>query len=255
MTADIETVLSVFQGIANRDTHAATKPMNTMKYRQHNPHASDGVNGVKEYIHALPTEKSLLKTVRAFQDGPYIFTHTVGDILGQNVFFDIFRMEKGLIVEHWVIWEGIAPPNESGHTQIDGPTEAKDFQDTEKNKSIVRSFYDVVLVPRDYHKATQYFSGDHFIRHDPIGGDGVAAFIRLLESNTQCGLVFKIDEVKFVLGQGDFVCVASRGSLSEEDPCVSFDLYRVEGGKIAEHWGVVQKIPPPEERKNDNGML
>ena len=253
-TSDIEKALTVFRGIGNRDKDLATTPMHPTRYKQHNPHASDGVSGVKEWIDQLPGEKSPLNTIRAFQDGPYVFAHTVGDVLRPNVFLDIFKFEEGLIVEHWVVWTDITPPNKSGHTQTDGPTEARGSQDTESNKSLLRDFYETVLVPRDYEKIPEFFAGDHFIRHDPIGGDGVAAFMRMLDSAAQHGLIFKIDEVKFVLGEGDFVLVAAKGSLAE-NPYVFFDLYRVEGGKMAEHWGVPMKVPPPAEWKNRNGML
>jgi hypothetical protein len=73
--------------------------------------------------------------VRAFQDGPYVFAQSKGLISGQGVFFDIFRFEDGLMVEHWVFSAPAAPPNESGHTQTDGPTAATNLQDTEKDKS------------------------------------------------------------------------------------------------------------------------
>jgi predicted SnoaL-like aldol condensation-catalyzing enzyme len=252
-TKDIKSVLSVFQGIGNREPGSATKPMHETKYTQHYPYALDGVDGVKQWITHLPVEKSPLKTIRAFQDGPYVFTHTVGDVLGHNVFFDIFKMEQGLIIEHWVVWTAITPPNESGHTQTHGPTEANDAKDTESNKSIVRNLYEAVLIPREYQKLTEYFTGD-FVRHDPVGVDGIAAFVQLLDSAAEHGVVLKIDEVKFVLGQGDFVLVAAKGSLAA-DHYVWFEPFRLNGGKIVEQWGVSQKIPPPEEWKNNNGIL
>ena len=100
--SDIEKVLTVFQGIGERDADLATKYMNPKKYRQHNPHAADGVDGLREYISQFPRENHHLQVVRAFQDGPYVFTQEEGLILGQNIFFDLFRFEDGLIVEHWV---------------------------------------------------------------------------------------------------------------------------------------------------------
>jgi predicted SnoaL-like aldol condensation-catalyzing enzyme len=63
-----------------------------------------------------------------------------------------------------------------------------------------------------------------------------------------------IDEIKFALGQGDFVFIAAKGTHKGE-PCVYIDLYRVEEGKIAERWGFSEQIPPREEWKNNNGML
>jgi predicted SnoaL-like aldol condensation-catalyzing enzyme len=96
---NIAKALTVLQGIGNRDQNLAIKYMHPTKFTQHNPLVSDGIDGVKEWIRRLPREKSPLKTVRAFQDGSYVIANTEGDILGQNVFFDIFRLEDDLIVE------------------------------------------------------------------------------------------------------------------------------------------------------------
>jgi predicted SnoaL-like aldol condensation-catalyzing enzyme len=52
-----------------------------------------------------------------------------------------------------------------------------------------------------------------------------------------------IDEVKFLLGERDFVFIVAVGTV-EGEPCVYVDLYRVEDEKIAEHWGFPEKIPP-----------
>jgi predicted SnoaL-like aldol condensation-catalyzing enzyme len=249
--SEIEKVSTVLRGIGARDAYLATKYMDPKKYVQHNPRAADGVDGLKEYISQLPPENHHLEVVRAFQDGRYIFTQEEGLILGQNVFFEIFRLEDGLIVEHWVFSAQGAPPNKSEHTQTDGPTQAILSEDTEKNKSIVREYYETIHVTGDHSKIPQYFSGDHCIRHEPGVRDGVAAFKRDLEELVKHR---SIDEIKFVLGQGDFVFIAAKGS-HEGNPCVYIDLYRVEDGKIAERWGFPEEIPPQKEWKNNNGML
>jgi predicted SnoaL-like aldol condensation-catalyzing enzyme len=84
--SDIEKVVAVFRGIGDRDPDLAIKPMYPTKYTQHNPHASHGIDGVKEWIAQLRRENNPLE----------------GDVLGQKVFFDIFRFEDGRIVEHRV---------------------------------------------------------------------------------------------------------------------------------------------------------
>ena len=63
-----------------------------------------------------------------------------------------------------------------------------------------------------------------------------------------------INDIKLLLGQGNFVFVAARGT-HESEPCVYIDLYRVDNEKIAEHWGFFQQVPPPEQRNNNNGLL
>jgi predicted SnoaL-like aldol condensation-catalyzing enzyme len=142
------------------------------------------------------------------------------------------------------------PANESGHTQTDGPTQANLSEDTEKNKSVMRDYYQTIHISGDHSKIPQYVSADQ-VRHEPGVRDGLAAFLRDLESAMQHRT---IDEIKFVLAQGDFVFIVARGSL-EGEPCAYIDLYRVEDGKIVEHWGFPEKIPPQEEWKNNNGML
>jgi len=249
--SDIEKVLTVFRGIASRDPELTTKFMNPTKYTQHNPHAADGVEGLRKYVSQFPRENHHLKVVRAFQDGPYVFTQEEGLILGQGVFFDIFRFEDGLIVEHWVFSAKAAPPNESGHSQTDGPTGVKHDQDTATNKSIMRAYYETVHIGGDHSKIPQYFSGDYCVRHEPGIRDGVAAFTRDVDSLMQHRT---IDELTILLGQGDFVFIAAKGT-HEGEPCVYIDLYRVEDEKIVEHWGFPEKIPPQEEWKNNNGML
>jgi predicted SnoaL-like aldol condensation-catalyzing enzyme len=57
-----------------------------------------------------------------------------------------------------------------------------------------------------------------------------------------------------VLGQGDFVFIAAKGS-HRAGPCIDIDRYRAEDEKIAERWGFPEQIPAQEEWKNNNGML
>jgi len=252
--SDIESVLTVFRGIGDRDAELAIKNMHPTKYKQHNPYASDGVAGVRDWIARLPREKSPLTTVRAFQDGPYVFTQTEGDLFGQKMFFDVFKLANGLIVEHWVFSTEAAPPNQSGHTQTDGPTRAQPGEDTEQNKSIVREYYEAVHLSGDHGKVLQY-SSDRCIRHEPGAKDGLDSFLRDLEAATRNGRASRsIDEIKILLGQGDFVFVAAEGSVNGE-PAAYIDLYRLEDRKIAEHWGFSEKVPPRTDWKNDNGML
>ena len=63
-----------------------------------------------------------------------------------------------------------------------------------------------------------------------------------------------IDEVKLLLGQGDFIFIAAKGT-HEGDHCLYIDLYRVEDEKLVEHWGFPESVPPQAELKNNNGIL
>ena len=54
-----------------------------------------------------------------------------------------------------------------------------------------------------------------------------------------------IDAIVLLVGQGDLVFIAARGTHAGE-PCAYIDLYRVEAGKLVEHWGFPQAIPRQE---------
>jgi len=69
--------------------------------------------------------------------------------------------------------------------------------------------YQTIHVGGDHGKIPNYFSGDQCIRHEPGVRDGVAAFKRDLAELVKHR---SIDEIKFVLGQGDFVFIAAKGS-------------------------------------------
>jgi predicted SnoaL-like aldol condensation-catalyzing enzyme len=97
MKTDIEKILTVFRGIGEKDANLATQSMHPAKYRRHNPRAADGIQGMKAWVAQHLQENSSLSMIRAFQDGPYVFTQTKGAGVRPSVFFDIFRFEDGLI--------------------------------------------------------------------------------------------------------------------------------------------------------------
>jgi len=248
--SDIEKVSDVFEGISAGDVSLATRYIDHKRFVQHNPYAADGVEGLTRFIAQSPRDQLQLTMLRAIQDGCYVVTQAKGQRSGRNIFFDIFRFEDGLIVEHWAFSTEAVPPNESGHTQIDGPTEAKLSADTEKNKSVIREYYHTVHIAGDHSKIPHYVAADQ-VRHEPGVRDGLAPFLRDLKEITKNRT---IDEIKFLFGQGDFVFIAAKGT-HEGSPCVYIDLYRVENEKIVEHWGFPEAIPPQEEWRNNNGML
>jgi predicted SnoaL-like aldol condensation-catalyzing enzyme len=248
---NIEKVQTIFANISAGDIDLAMQYIDPKRFVQHNPYVAAGVEGLKEFIRQSPRDQLRFTVVRAIQDGPYVVTQGTRERQGRDVFFEIFRFEEGLVVEHWAFSAEGAPPNQSGHTQTDGPTQPKPSEYTEKSKAFVRHYYETVHISRDESDIQQYFSGDHCIRHEPGVRDGVAAFLsdmhRLIKNRT-------IDDIKLALGQGDFVFIAAKGT-HEGEPCVYIDLYRVEDGKIAERWGLSEQVPPQAQWKHTNGML
>ncbi|HSL46093.1 MAG TPA: nuclear transport factor 2 family protein [Anaerolineales bacterium] len=229
--------------------------INPDKYIQHNLMAKDGLQGFGELMSQLPPNSARVNTVRVFQDGDHVFTHSEYDFFGPKIGFDIFRFEDGKIVEHWDnLQETPVGPNPSGHTMTDGPTDAQDLEQTEQNKELVRQFVDDILVNGKLDLLANYFDGDNYIQHNPQIADGLSGLGQTLQFWAEHGITMKYDKIHKVLGEGDFVLVVSEGTFSEQ-PTSFYDLFRVENGKIAEHWDTLEAIPPTTEWQNDNGKF
>ncbi len=228
--------------------------INPDKYIQHNLAVADGLAGVKALLQSLPKGTAKVNTVRVFQDGDFVFTHTDYDFFGPKVGFDIFRYEDGKIVEHWDnLQQTAAAPSPSGHTMLDGPTVATDLDKTAANKALMQAYMDDLLHGRR-DKFAGYFDGNNYIQHNPWVADGLTGLVAGLQALAKQGKAVKYERVRMVLGEGNFVLVVSEGVFGDH-PTSYYDLYRIANGKIAEHWDTLEAIPPRAEWKNPNGKF
>lgn len=246
-------VTALLESIETGDP-APVSYINPDKYIQHNLMVKDGLAGFGELLKQLPEGSARVNVVRAFRDGEYVFTHTEYNFFGPKIGFDIFKFEDGKIVEHWDNLQVTAGPSPSGHSMIDGATVITDRTLTDTNKALIRSFVQDILRDGKMEKLTSYFDGDNYIQHNPNIGDGLSGLGNALEAMGKAGIVMKYDRIHKVLGEGNFVLTVSEGSFAGK-PTSFYDLFRVENGKIAEHWDVIETIPAPHDRKNDNGKF
>lgn len=249
-----EQVLALLKSIETSDP-ASIAYINPNKYIQHNLGIADGVAGFGALLQQVPKGTAKVNTVRIFQDGDHVFAHTDYSFFGPKVGFDIFRFEEGKIVEHWDNLQAKpATLNPSGRSMTDGPAAATEPDKTEANKTLVRSFVDDILVNGRMEKLAGYFDGDHYIQHNPHIGDKLSGLGAALQAMAKQGVTKKYDRVHKVLGEGDIVLVASEGTFAGK-PTAFYDLFRVENGKVAEHWDTIETIPPRDTWKNTNGKF
>jgi predicted SnoaL-like aldol condensation-catalyzing enzyme len=229
--------------------------VNPDKYIQHNLAVADGLVGFGAVLQALPKGSAKVNTVRAFEDGDFVFAHTEYNFFGPKIGFDIFRFENGKIVEHWDnLQETPKAPNPSGRTMIDGPNSATDLGKTAANKTRVRAFVEDILINGKMDKLGLYFNGNDYIQHNPQIADQLSGLSAALQAMAKQGISMKYDRIHRVLGEGDFVLVVSEGALAGRHTSF-YDLFRVQNGKIAEHWDTIETILPKEQWKNRNGKF
>jgi predicted SnoaL-like aldol condensation-catalyzing enzyme len=253
-TTPKQQVLALLEAIETGEA-APVAVIDPQHYKQHNLGAADGLAGFASLLQALPPGSAKVRTVRVLQDGDRVFAHTEYDFFGPKIGFDVFRFENGKIVEHWDnLQETPKAPNPSGHTMIDGPTESSEPEKTAANKQLVASFVDDILVHGRMAKLAGYFDGDRYIQHNPQIGDGLSGLGVALEAMAKAGVAMKYDRVHQVLGEGNFVLTISEGTFAGK-PTSFYDLFRVENGKIAEHWDTIEAIPARAQWKNANGKF
>ena len=250
--------LELINTFATGDTEKAASLL-AEGYIQHNlayGTGRDAFVGSVAYLASAPV-KTTVNNIRAFEDGDKVFLQTVYNFAGagEQVAFDIFRFdENGKIAEHWDNLAAKAEPNPSGRTQIDGTKEIKDTDKTEANRELVKNFlYDVMQGKRP-EKTPDYFDDDSYLQHNTGIADGLsglgAALAALAEQNIQ--MIYTTTYQ--VLAQGNFVLAVSEGTFGGA-PTSYYDLWRVENGKIAEHWDVMETIADKSTWQNQNGKF
>lgn len=250
--------LALINTFASGDTDTAKKLL-AENYIQHNlayGTGRDAFIGSVEYLASAET-KTTVKNIRAFEDGDKVFLQTVYNFAGagEQVAFDIFRFdESGLIAEHWDNLATLTEPNPSGHTQIDGSTKIDDLDKTEENRKLVKNFLYDVMQGNNLNKTPDYFDGDTYIQHNTAIADGVSGLNDALAALANAGIEMIYDEVHMVVAQGNFVLAVSEGTYGGK-PTSYYDLWRVENGKIAEHWDVMETIADKDSWANDNGKF
>lgn len=224
-------------------------------YIQHNLAYGTGAEafiGAVSYLASAPV-KTTVKNIRAFEDGDKVFLQTIYNFAGsgEQVAFDIFRFDsEGKIAEHWDNLAAKAEANPSGHTQTDGTLEKKDV-DKEEIRKIVDAFVGDVLRGENLDKLTSYFDGDSYIQHNISIADGLSGLGAALEALAKQGIQMIYNKTHFVLADGDYALAVSEGTFGGT-PTSYYDLFRVENGKIAEHWDVMETIAEKDTWQNQN---
>ena len=83
------------------------------------------------------------------------------------------------------------------------------------------------------------------------GLDGLGAALAAMADQ---GIEMIYTETHMVLAQGNFVLAVSEGTFGGA-PTSYYDLWRVENGKIAEHWDVMETIADEATWANENGKF
>jgi predicted SnoaL-like aldol condensation-catalyzing enzyme len=125
--------------------------------------------------------------------------------------------------------------------------------DPQKNKQTVLAYLNTAFNEKKPAEAVEKYGGSHYIQHNPQAPDGFEAFVQFgggfLEQVPQTSL-----DIKRAVAEGDLVVTHSLLKTSPEDRGTAVaDFFRLEDGKVVEHWDVLQ--PVPESAANEHPMF
>ena len=126
-------------------------------------------------------------------------------------------------------------------------------QQAENNKKIVTDFYEGVFLKHQVKAYADQYIGEKYTQHNPHVPDDKAPFVNYFtgyfKENPDAKSV-----IKQAVAEGDLVFLHVHSTQNAQDRGVAVvDIFRVENGKIVEHWDVQQEVPA--NAANSNTMF
>ena len=106
--------------LMGKNPNKITDYISAETYYQHNPDIKDGLQGIVEAVEYLTSQNNMFqytKIHKVLGEGNFVLTVSEGNWNNtNNVFYDLFRIEKDKVVEHWDViqpipTEGLANDN------------------------------------------------------------------------------------------------------------------------------------------------
>jgi predicted SnoaL-like aldol condensation-catalyzing enzyme len=123
----------------------------------------------------------------------------------------------------------------------------------EQNKETAVAFLTMIFNDHKVAEAFELYADPIYIQHNPYAASGADAAIAFLgpylEANPEA-----TTEIKRVIAEGDLVAIHNNPKMNPNElGSAVVDIFRLENGKVVEHWDVVQTVP--EKSANENTMF
>lgn len=133
---------------------------------------------------------------------------------------------------------------------VESPRQA-DSAMVKNNRQIVEAFLDLINRHRRVREAFERYVSENYVQHNPTAGDGREDAIRLIEGLAATPGFNPM--VKRIVAEGDLVAVHMHVQLGDGPGLAVMDMFRLDKGKIVEHWDVIQEVP--KQTRSGNSMF
>ncbi|GAB4041704.1 nuclear transport factor 2 family protein [Spirosoma gilvum] len=213
------------------------------EYNQHSPTVKPGKAGLLEaltYMKQMPKPPASPNTstpfMRLIAEGDYVVTNMSFSWAGkQKAVIDLFRFQNGQVIEHWDAMADQPEISLNGHPLMDGPQPSGTAAVAVENKTLVADFMQQVFINHRVEKLPD-FVADDLKQHRPEIANGLSGLKTYLQEQPAQQTV---ENVLRIIAEGDFVVVQSSG-MWQQKPTVFYDVFRLAGKRIVEHWGLKQ---------------
>jgi predicted SnoaL-like aldol condensation-catalyzing enzyme len=269
------------QAFADGDVRGAYERYSTPDFKQHDPDIADGWEGQSSYLAELARQSP-----NAASDGVNVNNVMLvdGDLFALHhhafagpddpgrVSVDIWRVDRGKIVEHWAVRQAI--PSTMAHAngmacgKGDDYASARLLGDTTAEPTCVPpdpaekredSLAVLDAYAAEFRKGNveepilRWFSSD-YRQHSPVIADGIPGAIAFLQNEYGKGedKMPKFGPMRTVAEGGYVLRHRLQLDYGAKSWSANVDIFRISGGKISEHWDLRQDVP--EKAQNSNGL-
>lgn len=235
---------------------------------EHDALVQPGRAGTAAWIRAMreqsPAQAITVKHMLA--DGDMVFVHShvsatpANEMSGTNR-WDFYRLDKGWIVEHWVVQAAAPTRSANGNSAFSdlyaypGALPVLSPARVEMNRLLVHSLSEEVFGKRNFGLLDRLW-GVNYIQHNPYVGNGRAALASVIQYIATPGSHYRVVRS---MAEGDLGVVCSHNVQAGGNPANEFsgaavcDMYRVSNFELVEHWDVAQQVPT--SSVNGNSMF
>ena len=224
----------------------------------HDPSMTNGRAGmlvaIDQLRRSLPGHTLTVKHILA--DGDLVMVHshlsnTPADEKSGLNRLDTYRIDRGVIVEHWAARANVLNWSSSGNSPFSdlyvyaGAKPVISRERVETNRLLVKALSEEVFGKQNFGLLDRFWSVG-YLQHNPYVGNGRAQLAGALPFISSPGSQYR---VVHALADGDLTAVCAHALAPGANPADEFagvyvcDLYRVANLELVEHWDIVQQVP------------